>query len=205
MRVILKNLADPIKSQNRKYRTLKLSNPKLIDTLWSIPYIRMEWFEQTLGFTTQMEDNEEVLILTQLPSSSPVLLSSIYHPLQTSLDTALQLVDKESPKTTADLTEGANKKLKQEQDSTMTESQQQQQPQPLVETLSEKQKARRLLEQSKAMEQKRAKEERMKQLQLLQQDQHTRMNDPNWKPGLSAACAKSGTSISTFRDKYGEN
>jgi len=71
--------------------------------------------------------------------------------------------------------------------------------------LSEKQKARRLLEQSKAMEQKRAKEERMKQLQLLQQDQHTRMNDPNWKPGLSAACAKSGTSISTFRDKYGEN
>jgi len=40
---------------------------------------------------------------------------------------------------------------------------------------------------------------------MIKQDKYVRENDPNWKSGVSAACAKSGTGISTFRDKYGEN
>ncbi|CAJ1945952.1 unnamed protein product [Cylindrotheca closterium] len=76
---------------------------------------------------------------------------------------------------------------------------------PVVpEKLSEKQKARKLLEEKEKLEKTKAKENRKRNLALLKADKHTRENDPNWKPGVSAACAKSGTGISTFRDKYGE-
>jgi hypothetical protein len=47
--------------------------------------------------------------------------------------------------------------------------------------------------------------DREKNLQALKQDEHVRRNDANWKSGVSSAMAKTGSSISTFRDKYGEN
>jgi hypothetical protein len=203
-------LADPIKSQNLKYRTLKLDNPKLVQTLWSISYIQTAWFEQTLGFilTTSEEDGSSssssstttnnntptMLLLPQPPSSTPLVLQSIYQPFQTSIETALELLgDATNDTTTA--TSNNNKKNARQQDD----------EDDIQNKLSEKQKARRLLEQSKLLEKQLAKEERARQIQLLQQDKQTRLHDPDWKPSLSAACAKSGTSISTFRDKYGEN
>lgn len=35
-------------------------------------------------------------------------------------------------------------------------------------------------------------------------DKFVRENDENWTSKQSAACVKSGSGISTFRDKYGE-
>jgi hypothetical protein len=55
----------------------------------------------------------------------------------------------------------------------------------------EKHKACRLLKRK--LEAKRAKEERKRNLKMLQQDKLVRETDPNWKPEVSAACAKSGS------------
>ncbi len=70
--------------------------------------------------------------------------------------------------------------------------------------LSEKQKARLLMEKKKRKELEEAKRARARTRELIQQDKYVRENDPNWKSGQSAACVKSGDKISTFRDKYGE-
>lgn len=75
---------------------------------------------------------------------------------------------------------------------------------PYVEKLSEKQKARRLLEEKKHLEKLKAEENRKRNLALLRQDKRARQ-DPNWKAKASAAATKTGTGISTFRDKFGED
>jgi PUB domain len=192
LRVLLKNVADPLKSQDMKYRTLKLNNPKLVQTVWNISYIQTLWFEQTLGFvldtttttttSTDSDSDTASLILVQLPADL-----SVYQPLLTSLAHALAIVSHHN--------HPHHKKARTESAPTNDSD----------EKLSEKQKARRLLAEKERLEKLASKQERNRQLQMLQQDKHTRIHDPNWKPGLAAACAKSGTSISTFRDKYGEN
>ena len=77
-------------------------------------------------------------------------------------------------------------------------------PAAVKEKLSEKQKARLLMEKKKADEKKLDQAHRQKNLKQLQEDEHARRHDPNWKSGVSSACSKAGSSISTFRDKYGE-
>merc|ERR1719461_2311933 len=71
--------------------------------------------------------------------------------------------------------------------------------------LTEKQKARILIEEKERREREEARAHRKRNLALIKQDKYVRENDQNWKSGPSAACAKTGSSISTFRDKYGEN
>jgi hypothetical protein len=71
--------------------------------------------------------------------------------------------------------------------------------------LTEKQKARLLAEQKLEREKQEAREARKRTAAQIQADKYVRENDPNWKPQVNAAAAKSGTSISTFRDKYGES
>ena len=70
--------------------------------------------------------------------------------------------------------------------------------------LSKKQKARRLLEEKERQDKLAAKQYRKRNIEMLKADKFTRENDPNWKPGVSAACAKSGTCLQTFRDRHGE-
>ena len=71
--------------------------------------------------------------------------------------------------------------------------------------MTEKQKARLLAEQTLEREKQEAREARKRTAAQIQADKYVRENDPNWKPQVNAAAAKSGTSISTFRDKYGES
>lgn len=71
--------------------------------------------------------------------------------------------------------------------------------------LSEKQKARLLMEEKERKEKEAAKAARKKTSALIKADKYVRENDENWESKQSAACVKSGTGISTFRDKYGEN
>jgi PUB domain len=70
---------------------------------------------------------------------------------------------------------------------------------------TEKQKARTLAEQKEAEEKEAARVARKRTVQQIKADQFVRQNDPNWKPSVSAAAAKSGDSMTTFRDKFGEN
>lgn len=200
LNVILKNLMDPQKSLEEKYRTLKLDNAKLQEKIFRVTHA-MELLEQTCGFssgssstttttttTTTNENNNNVLLLASPPSD--FTRQSILAPVQQAIAAGLAQLLNGSTTTTTTIT-ATNKKPRME---VMGE-----------EKLSEKQKARRLLEEKEALEKIKAKEERQRNLRLLKEDKLTRETDPNWKPGLSAACAKSGSSISTFRDKYGEN
>ena len=72
------------------------------------------------------------------------------------------------------------------------------------EKLSEKQKARRMMEEKRKADVLKAKEERKRNIEMLKHDKLVRETDPNWKPGVSAACAKSGTGLKSFRDRHGE-
>lgn len=71
--------------------------------------------------------------------------------------------------------------------------------------LTEKQKARLLMEEKLQQQKIRDEQDRKRTIQQIQNDKYVRQNDPNWKPGVSAAAEKSGTSMQTFRDKFGEN
>lgn len=70
--------------------------------------------------------------------------------------------------------------------------------------LTGKQKSRILMEEKERMEREKAKEVRKQNVAMIKQDKYVRENDPNWQSGVSAAAAKNGSGIATFRDKYGE-
>lgn len=171
---------DPTKSVDPKFRTLKIKNAKLQQRLLGINYIRLELLP-SIGFAEKMSpDNEPVLVVDLIDAG-------ICDHLLQAMATATSSF---AATNTTEATVPASASTKQP---------------AATEQLSEKQKARRLMEEKERREKELAKAERKRNLALLKQDKITRETDPNWKPGLSAACAKSGTSISTFRDKYGEN
>ena len=172
--MIVKNLLDPQKSQDAKYRTLKLDNPKLQSKLFSIAFVR-DWLVDGIGF---VEEETQCLTITveQCSNLSPTILQV----LQQSLSSLGSSVSNS-------IVNNNNNKKK-----------------AVEEKLSEKQKARRLWEERQKLEKLREKEERKKNLAMLRQDKFVRENDANWKSGVSAACAKSGTGLQTFRDRHGE-
>jgi len=181
LQVVLKNaIADPVKSQDPKYRQLKLENPKLQQRLFSIPVV-MEIL-QAVGFREQMVDGNRCLFLP-VPDTTTVSSSSGQECLA-----ELHVTQQRLASIAGTTSSSSNNNVKA----------------AVPEKLSEKQKARKLMEEKEQQEKLKAKENRKRNLALLKEDKHARENDPNWKPKVSAACAKTGTGISTFRDKYGE-
>ena len=221
---------DPLKSQEVKYRTLKRDNAKLQQTLFSPgvePYVRQMLLLEEKGpcgfitvSTTTMENTTTTNNTTNTTNSynyvvpdppSDFTRQSILTPLYDALGVARQeLLTTNTNTTSTNTATTINKKLRMTTTNNTTTTTVVVVPPPVAvvgvhEKLSEKQKARKLLQEKEVIEKELARKERQRQKVLLQQDKWTRENDPNWKPGLSAACAKSGSSISTFRDKYGEN
>jgi hypothetical protein len=76
---------------------------------------------------------------------------------------------------------------------------------PAVSKMSEKQKARLLMEEKEKREREEAKSYRKRTSALIKTDKYVRQKDENWTSQPSAACVKTGDSISTFRDRHGEN
>ena len=74
----------------------------------------------------------------------------------------------------------------------------------IPEKLSEKQKARTLREEKEKQEKDEAKRYRAKTAALIKTDKYVRENDENWTSGVSAAAAKGGKLMPTFRDQFGE-
>ena len=72
------------------------------------------------------------------------------------------------------------------------------------EKLSEKQKARRLLEQKQHQEKIDAKKAREITRAQIAADKRVRLEDENWTPSVASAAAKGGTKLQTFRDRHGE-
>jgi len=184
LKVVLKNLADPAKAQDIKYRQLRLENEKIKSRLAVHPPA-MEILK-SVGFVESQQPNQE----TAQPEAILVIAeptSIVTTQVQTSLQHVTDALATMTAATAATTTTHATAKK----------------PAP-DEKLSEKQKARRLLEQKKEQEREQAKLQRKRNVELLKRDKFVRENDENWTSGVSAAAGKSGSSISTFRDKYGE-
>lgn len=189
LKVVVKNLSDPVKSKDPKYRQLKMDNEKVRSKILACPTATP--LLQALGFEEATE------------AGAPMLR------LEGTVDNAAMLtLMNEIVKTLASLDQGnqQNKKPKlNPANSTVSTSSSTSVSSVGSGKLSEKQKARLLMEEKEKKEREAAKANRKKNVALLKQDKYVRENDENWTSGVSAACSKTGDSISTFRDKYGEH
>lgn len=175
LKVVTKNLADPAKSKDEKYLQLKLDNEKIQQKLIPCNPHALRYL-QSLGFVQIAEENVLRVVATVNLVATQGALEEVSRALE-------RLLPSEAPE---------QKKPK------LTE-------QSSFEKLSEKQKARRLLEEKQQKEKEEARLRRKATAALIKQDAYVRKNDENWTSQPSAACAKTGSTISTFRDRHGEN
>jgi hypothetical protein len=197
---VVKNLADPVKSQDAKFRQLRTENEKIKQKLLACPSA-VEYLK-AIGFVEVMDGNETFL---RFDGSIDIVA------MQASLvevSNGYEMVAGSSSMHSNDSTAAvASKKARMED----VEEKKTDDPLPPpinnkrpVASLSEKQKARLLMEEKEKREKEEARKHRAKQVALLKVDKHVRQNDENWTSGVSAAAAKSGTGMSTFRDRFGE-
>lgn len=180
LKVVIKNLCDPVKSQEAKYRQLKLENEKVQAKI--LPFPSAVEFLKSVGFS-EATDESSARILRIDSVNASTMQASMQEVIQ-----AMELVTRQ--------------KSAQVHPNTLSLAQRMSAP---AAKLSEKQKARVLLEEKAKRERQESRRQRAKNLALLKQDKHVRKHDENWKSGVSAAMAKTGNSISTFRDRHGEN
>mmetsp|Transcript_28700 Transcript_28700/g.38119 ORF Transcript_28700/g.38119 Transcript_28700/m.38119 type:complete len:245 (+) Transcript_28700:183-917(+) len=205
LRVVVKNLADPVKAQDPKYRQLRLSNEKVQAKL--LPCPSAVDYMKSIGFTEVTDaDGSQYLRIDISKEVNVVHMAASL----TELSNALEMVDptaataKKAPPSRAS-SFGEEKKtpegiiIRNTLSSVSSSS-----SSSVTSSMSEKQKARILLDKKRQREAEEAKEARTKTSALIKQDKYVRENDDNWKSGQSAACVKSGDKISTFREKYGE-
>ncbi|EEC43683.1 predicted protein [Phaeodactylum tricornutum CCAP 1055/1] len=184
LKVVVKNLADPVKSKDEKFQTLKLDNPKVSEKLLPCPSAKK--YLLSLGFTERTTPDYQKILFCQQPHRE-------------TFQKALRAVSDALGKIGAPVA----KKPRTVEESLATLA-----PTPSTllpfERLSEKQKARRLMEEKDQREKELAKVHRAKAVEQLRRDKFVRENDPNWKSGPSAAVNKTGNTIATFRDRHGE-
>lgn len=191
LKVVLKNLADPVKSQDPRYLQLKLENPKVRAKILPCPS-SVEYLK-AVGFQEANDEQGERI----LRKDKALDLDHMQASLQEVMN-ALDFVEPTPLKTPS--VENVAKKHRTE----MVEEKKVDAVPLMPERLSEKQKARIQAEKQKALERAQAKAQREKLKQLILQDKYVRENDENWTSAPSAAGAKTGNSISTFRDRFGE-
>jgi hypothetical protein len=197
LQTILSNLADPVKSQDPKYRQLRLGNAKIRSMASHIPILSLL---RSVGFQSTKSPLEEggggddnilqiAVSFNPTPMASQVLsaVTAAYtrvaaHQLQRSGSSNVS----SSASTTSSSTTGNGFGGDEP-------------------PLTEKQKARLLLEQKELHDKEEARLARKRTSAQIKADKLVRETDPNWKPSVNAAAAKTGSSISTFRDRYGEN
>lgn len=193
---MVKNLADPVKSNDPKFRQLKLSNEKIKTKIK--PFPSAIDYMKAIGFSQVTDsDGEEYL---RIDATKTIDVSNMQSSL-VELNNALEmLTPKDVNPSFTEEKKAADGLLprKRTQPTSMSSS-------TATEKLSEKQKARLLMEEKERKEKEAAKAARKKTAALIKADKYVRENDENWESKQSAACVKSGTGISTFRDKYGEN
>jgi len=187
MKLIIKNLADPVKAQDAKYRQLKLDNAKIQQKL--VPVLSALEYLKAIGFLEASQENIQVLRVEN--PDVAVMKASLQE-----VTNALEMVAPSAAVTSKPSIKKARMEVEEEKKSD--------DPLP-VERLSEKQKARRLMEEKERKEKEIARRERAKTSAQIKQDKWVRKNDPNWKPSVNAAAAKSGSGIETFRDRHGEH
>jgi len=227
LRIVVKNLADPSKNSDPKYRQLKLSNEKVKAKISPCP--SAVDYMKAIGFViVNEEDGEEYLRIESSTTINTSHMNSSLCELNNAID-MLQpketfIEEKKTPEgiiipQNSSLSTTAGAKASSSSNAATTGK------------MSEKQKARLLMEKKREREVQEAKAARKKTANLIKQgefkllilllfiscclilahlvplcvDKYVRENDPNWTSKQSAACVKSGSGINTFRDKFGEN
>lgn len=194
LKVVVKNLADPAKCEDSKYRQLRLSNEKVEQKLLPCPSAIS--YLEAIGFTKIEEDDGSRYI--RIVESSKVDTNQMEKSLL-ELSNALEILNSKN------ITSPSGRKASFAEEKKTSEGSFASTGTHNTTKMSEKQKARLLMERKRQREADEAKAARAKNIAMLKQDKYVRKHDTNWKSGVSAACAKSGEGISTFRDKYGEN
>lgn len=199
----------------QKYRQLRLQNVKIqryIATHSSV----LQYLQQVIGFeriVSSIDDKEETLLrivsLDRLPSSETLqeqlkLITAVVHRLGG--NGANTKAMRHSGSTSSIKSSSSSEEVvnKNSSDNSSDTNNNNNNNNPYTK-LTEKQKARLLMEEKIQQQKLRDEQERKRTIQQIQNDKFVRQNDPNWKPNVSAAAAKSGTSMQTFRDKFGEN
>eukprot|EP00541_Cyclophora_tenuis_P018833 CAMPEP_0116565766 /NCGR_PEP_ID=MMETSP0397-20121206/14075_1 /TAXON_ID=216820 /ORGANISM="Cyclophora tenuis, Strain ECT3854" /LENGTH=212 /DNA_ID=CAMNT_0004092565 /DNA_START=398 /DNA_END=1036 /DNA_ORIENTATION=+ len=180
LKVVIKNLADPVKSKDAKYRQLKVENEKVRAKI--VPFPSALAYLKAIGFA-EAEDESSAKVLRIEEVNHTLMTASLQE-----VTNAIEMLTPQSdaPKPKANVSSSVLRTAPPAK-------------------LSEKQKARILLEEKAKREKEENRRQRAKNVALLKQDKHVRKHDENWKSGVSAAMAKTGNSISTFRDRHGEN
>ena len=186
--VVLKNLVDASKGglagdSGLKYRTLKLDNPKLKARLFCVDCVKDLLLDASL---VGMVATESTLVMSDAPS--PCVCDVVGLKVLPSVSAAQRqiAVQLESPTKKARLNNSSNNNNN------------------ATEKLSEKQKARLLMEEKQRVEKERERQFRKETRAKIAADKLVRQTDENWKPTVSAAADKTGTGLLSFRDRHGE-
>mmetsp|Transcript_700 Transcript_700/g.1288 ORF Transcript_700/g.1288 Transcript_700/m.1288 type:complete len:251 (+) Transcript_700:155-907(+) len=216
LRTVVKNLSDPKKSNDPKFRQLKLSNPKVEANLTPCPSA-LEYMK-AIGFDIVHDENDGEEYL-RMKEEMKIVLSDMEAAL-CELNNAVDMVSLSPPSSSSSSSSSPFGQEKQTSEGNYSTTMLRSQSSTLSSAsgasasssssitgkiMSEKQKARLLLEKKRQQEAEEAKKARQRTSKLIKQDKYVRENDENWTSQQSAACVKSGTGINTFRDKYGEN
>ena len=188
LKIVTKNLLSS--PEEPKYRQLKTSNPKIQALTRHPPIVSFLMNQLKFQQTVDAETNEPLLKIPDGVSPETTVLEAAVKATNAAYDRTADIVPSaHKGSTTNSSSTRTNPKILQHQTSS---------------NMSEKQKARILAEQKELKEKEEAKQARKRTAAQIKADKYVRENDPNWKPSVSAAAAKAGDSMSTFRDKFGE-
>ena len=219
LRVVVKNLGDPTKSQDPKYRSLRLSNKKVEEKLLPCPSAIA--YMKAIGFEEVTDETDGGARYLRIGMDKEVNVAHMQAAL-VELTNAIKMVDPDAKlpasgppsrkSSFGDASGGEEKKTPEgivirRSDSAVSVASSVASSSSTggaTGKMSEKQKARLLMEKKRQKEKEDAREARKKTQKLIKQDKFVRENDPNWTSKQSAACVKEGSAISTFRDKFGE-
>ena len=218
--MVVKNLGDPTKSQDPKYRQLRLSNKKVEEKL--LPCPSAVAYMKAIGFDEVTDETDGGARYLRIGMEKEINVAHMQASL-VELTNAIKMVDPDaklpasgppSRKSSFGDESGEEKKTPEgivirRSDSAVSTASSVASSSASGSTgvtgkMSEKQKARLLMEKKRQKEKEDAKEARKKTAKLIKQDKYVRENDANWTSKQSAACVKEGSAISTFRDKFGE-
>jgi len=191
---VVKNLADPRKNADPKYRQLKLSNEKVKAKITPCPSALD--YMKALGFAVVAEDAEEYLRFSKTVVASDMEASLA------ELNNAIEMLVPKDASSFSEEKKTPEGIIIRRQSSALSAASGG--SSAATGRMTEKQKSRLLMEKKRQREAKEAKEARQKTSNLIKQDKYVRENDENWTSKQSAACVKSGSGINTFRDKFGE-
>lgn len=187
--MVLKNLADPVKVHEPKYRLLRLDNEKIKAKILPCPASLN--FLKAIGFVeTTDEEGLRILKLEGIVNTSlmEASLQEVSAGLKMVVPNDFPISIKKARTTYGDA-------IKEDFLAPVI---------TFPEKITEKQKARSLKEEKEKEEKEEAKRHRAKVAALIKTDKYVRENDENWTSGVSAAAAKGGKVMPTFRDQFGE-